>query len=416
MNSRSASVFYAIVNLTICLVLFSPSRLTSQQFANNEFTVGSNFQTFGSATCTPIPSTPFCKPGTDHYLTYPTASFTYTRNLSPSLALEGTVEPTSQFLKTNALGSGRETVALGGVRTGWRGQRWGLYGKIQAGIASFSCATWDNSPTYYSNCARLTNFALEYGGIAEYRLGSRWALRLDAGHLLVAEYDQVLERESNALYFREGETMQHLDLRLGISRSFGPLHDAKSEPAPRRAAWDTGVLFALQPRVQPEFNYLNNYSEWGLWTSWNFSRHLSWDTALLHSPRNPGPELEVDYQSGGRAFEALTGLKIGIRRDHMGYFGKIRGGTITFGQTERQLYRTPSGSFGFDDGMFTNPVLDTGGVLEVYPSRHTILRFDAGSATIFYQPKNVISFGQPVAIPAQTQTGLMLGFGAGFRF
>ena len=66
--------------------------------------------------------------------------------------------------------------------------------------------------------------------------------------------------------------------------------------------------------------------------------------------------------------------------------------------------------------MFTNPVLDTGGVLEVYPSRHTILRFDAGSATIFYQPKNVISFGQPVAIPAQTHTGLMLGFGAGLRF
>ena len=160
---------------------------------------------------------------------------------------------------------------------------------------------------------------------------------------------------------------------------------------------------------------MNVYPSWGLWGSWNFSRHVSWDSAVLHSPRNSGMEF-IDYQAGGRAFEALTGVKAGIRRDHMGYFVKARGGTITFGKTERQINLLPNKTLSLDFGMFTNPLLDVGGVYEVYPSRHTILRFDAGSATIFYQPKNVISIGQTYAIPGRTQTGMLMSFGAGFRF
>ncbi len=136
----------------------------------------------------------------------------------------------------------------------------------------------------------------------------------------------------------------------------------------------------------------------------------------MHSGRNSGQAVFSDYQAGGRAFEALTGLKLGIRRGRMGYFGKIRGGTITFGKTMRQTSRNSSGVTNLDLGMFTNPVLDAGGVLEVYPSRHSILRFDAGSATIFYQPKNVIYFGQTFDIPEQTQTMMLMSFGVGFRF
>jgi hypothetical protein len=70
--------------------------------------------------------------------------------------------------------------------------------------------------------------------------------------------------------------------------------------------------------------------------------------------------------------------------------------------------------------MFTNPVLNAGGVLEVYPSRHTILRFDMGSATIFYLPKNVketvLISSTTYAIPSQQQTTMLMSFGAGFRF
>jgi hypothetical protein len=330
------------------------------------------------------------------------------------------VQPTSFFLETTALGSGRQTAALGGVKVGWRGQRWGVYGKVRAGIVSFSCGKSDFT---YSNCVRLTNFAMEYGGVAEYRLRPRWALRFDASHLLIAEFDQVLSRypDGEVMQYHGGAILQHFDARLGITRSFGRLEDAAPERVPAKQAWDIGATFALQPRIFPDFQIMSAYPTWGLWGSWNFSRHVSWDPAVMHSGRNSGFTEWIDYQQGGRAFEALTGVKLGIRRDHMGYFGELRRGTITFGETEKQIVQTtPGGAPDFYLGMFTNPVLNAGGVLEVYPSRHTILRCDMGSATIFYQPKNVKetlpTSSMTFSILSAQQTTILMSFGAGFRF
>ena len=236
------------------------------------------------------------------------------------------------------------------------------------------------------------------------------------------QFDQILARYSNGLTeeFRSGATLQHFDARIGITRSFGRLEDATPEPVLTKQSWDFGALFALQPRILPEFQYLNAYPAEALWGSWNFSRHVSWDSAVMHSGRNSGGIENVDFQAGGRAFEALSGVKLGIRRDHMGYFGEVRGGTITFGETEKQIVEPKPGVLDFYRGMFTNPVLNAGGVLEVYPSRHTILRFDMGSATIFYQPKNIkesLSISSTTyAIPSQQQTTMLMSFGAGFRF
>ncbi|MGA9672758.1 MAG: hypothetical protein WBQ94_26310, partial [Terracidiphilus sp.] len=391
---------------------------TAQEYAKQEVTVGADGQTFGVATCTLIGSGPECQPGHDRTLSEPAPSVTYTYNLSPGLALEGTVMPTSAFRYANDYGSGRETLAMGGVKTGWRGEKWGFYGEMQVGVGSFSCSIFYYSPAPYSNCQRITNFALEYGGVAEYRLTKRWSLRADAGHLMMPQFDHIIARYSDGSpeHFQAGQWLQHLDMRIGITRSFGELREAKPERVPDRSAWDIGAAFSLQPRTEPDWEFMNPYPTLGIWGSWNFSRHLSWDTSLMHTGRNPGQYMFSDEQAGGRAFEALTGAKIGIRRDHMGYFAKVRGGTITFGETERQVSFLSSGAFQVDLGMFTNPVLDVGGVYEVYPSRHTILRADAGSATIFYQPKNIIQQGQRYAVPGRTYTGMLMSFGVGFRF
>jgi hypothetical protein len=210
--------------------------------------------------------------------------------------------------------------------------------------------------------------------------------------------------------------IQHLDARIGVTRSFGSLRETGREPIPPAASWEVGAMFALQPRTLPTFPTMSAYPSLGIWWSWNISRYVSWDSTVMHSGRTPGVYTFSDYQAGGRALEILTGTKIGIRRDHMGYFAKIRGGTITFGETERQLTVVSSSEFTADRGMFTSPVLDAGGVLEVYPSRHCILRFDAGSATIFYQPKDVYQQGIRYAVPGETQPTMLMSFGAGFRF
>jgi hypothetical protein len=394
----------------------------AQQFTRNEIAVSIGLQTVGQQTCTPIGSGPQCQPETNHYAYVSLPSFTYTRNLSPSLALEGMVQPTSFFLQTNALGSGRQMLALGGVKVGWRGQRSGLYGKVRAGAVGFSCGTFDYNPNAYSDCAWQTNFAMEYGGVAEYRLRPRWALRVDASHLMILQFDQVLARYSDGLpmVYRAGATLQHFDARVGITRSFRRLEGNTPERVPDKQVWDFGALFALQPRILPEFQFLSTYPTWGVWGSWNFSRHVSWDSAVMHSGRNSGFTEWIDYQSGGRSLQALTGVKLGIRRDHMGYFGELRGGTITFGETEKKIVVTAQGYPNFYLGMFTNPVLNAGGVLEVYPSRHTILRFDTGSATTFYLSKNVKettpTSSTTYAIPGAQQTNMLISFGGGFRF
>ncbi|MGA2849516.1 MAG: hypothetical protein ABSE46_11000 [Terracidiphilus sp.] len=413
-SSAHKALFFATL---VSFLLIHLNRSMAQEYTRQEVTVGIDSQTFGVAGCTLIGSGPECQPGHTPTFSIPAPSVTYTYNLSPSLALEGTVSPTSAFRYANDYGSGRETLAMGGVKTGWRGQKLGFFGEIQAGVGSFSCSSFYYSPAPYSNCQRVTNFALEYGGVAEYKLTKRWSLRADAGHLMMPEFDRIIARDSNGFpeYSQMAEWLQHLDARIGITRSFGELREAKPERVPKQSTWDLGAAFSLQPRSLPDWSFMDAYPSWGLWGSWNFSKHVSWDTSLMHTGRNSGLEF-IDLQAGGRAFEALTGAKVGIRRDHMGYFAKVRGGTITFGKTERQAAFLPSGAFVSDFGMFTNLVLDVGGVYEVYPSRHTILRADAGSATIFYQPKNIIQQGQTIAIPGQTHTGMLMSFGAGFRF
>jgi hypothetical protein len=373
--------------LASSLFVFIPCSLRqsqAQQFAPNEITVGTAFQG-----------------GSNDGLAAP--AFTYTHNLSPSLALEGTYLPTSTNLNAVNQPPNRETMLMGGVKAGWRGERWGLYGTIKTGIVRLS-----ETP--------VTNFGLEYGGVAEYHLSRRYSLRFDAAYLQILDFDKYLQRTATFYILQPGAVAQQLDARFGVTRTFGRLTDVRPERVPVSQAWDAGVLFALQPRIEPSFRLLDPYPEWGLWASWNFSKHFSWDSAVLHSPRNPSRTEVIDYQAGGRALEALTGVKIGVRRDHMGYFGVVRPGTITFGETQRQIDVLPSGNWKFDEGMFTDFVLNSGGAFEVYPTRHSILRFDAGNAMIFYRPKNVIQLGQTYHIPGQTQTSMFISFGAGFRF
>ena len=186
MKSVPRSFRFSWIHLWIFqLLLLLPAPASSQQFAANEFTVGATLQTFGWIDCEAIGNGPACNPVTVHSVYVPIPSFTYTRNLSRSVALEGTIQPTSDFVRTDGFDSGHEALALGGIKSGWRGQRWGLYGKFQAGVASFSCAvssySGNTTSGYTENCSRLTDFAMEYGGVVEYHKTPRYAFRLDAG-------------------------------------------------------------------------------------------------------------------------------------------------------------------------------------------------------------------------------------------
>lgn len=112
-----------------------------------------------------------------------------------------------------------------------------------------------------------------------------------------------------------------------------------------------------------------------------------------------------------RVDQFLLGVKLGGRSEHWGIFAKVRPGYVrsllkdeTTGNanpTLNTLFRTSSGL-----------ALDLGGVLEFYPSRHTMLRFDLGDTIIRYETKPQ----NGTATTKFTNHNLQVSAGFGLRF
>lgn len=81
---------------------------------------------------------------------------------------------------------------------------------------------------------------------------------------------------------------------------------------------------------------------------------------------------EVDFflpdEGPPYATQGLFGIKAGTRTKHVGIFAKARPGFQT--------------NFVVNDREQAVFALDVGGVVEVYPNRHVVLRFDAGDVII----------------------------------
>jgi hypothetical protein len=137
---------------------------------------------------------------------------------------------------------------------------------------------------------------------------------------------------------------------------------------------------------------------------------------------------------GGSKIQVLAGAKVGKRFDKVGVFAKARPGFV---RLSRGDYRFGSGGC---VAVFPPPIacmesipktsfaFDAGGVVELYPSSNTIIRFDAGDTLIRYDARNVAAviepfngvppFARVVVIPAAAQTvhNLQMSVGVGFRF
>lgn len=157
---------------------------------------------------------------------------------------------------------------------------------------------------------------------------------------------------------------------------------------------------------------------------YNISKYFALEAEGNFFPRDRDVE-------GGRKIQGLFGVKAGKRFEKVGVFAKARPGFIRF---EKGDYRFGTGGC---PTVFPPPIacfqpvartafaIDLGGVLELYPSRHTIIRFDAGDTIIRLGARNVaatqLATGPPfhlVVIPvaAQTTHNLQGSVGFGFRF
>jgi hypothetical protein len=134
-------------------------------------------------------------------------------------------------------------------------------------------------------------------------------------------------------------------------------------------------------------------------------------------------------RNGGRAAQGLFGVKLGKRYEKFGFFGKVRPGFISF--TEGKTEFIPTGGSGFfpfntRTERLTHFATDVGAVIEFYPSRRIVVRFDGGDTVIRYGETTINSFTflpdsntyvpALVTIHSDTTHNFQFSAGVGFRF
>lgn len=157
---------------------------------------------------------------------------------------------------------------------------------------------------------------------------------------------------------------------------------------------------------------------------YNFSRYLALEAEGNFFPRDRDLE-------GGRKVQGLLGAKVGNKFDKVGLFAKARPGFVRFGKGD---YKQSGGCIAvfppplacFQPVVRTNFAFDLGGVAEVYPSKNTLIRFDAGDTIIRFKRRNTAAFQVPrgsagpvpVAVPvsAKTTHNFQGSIGIGYRF
>jgi hypothetical protein len=156
---------------------------------------------------------------------------------------------------------------------------------------------------------------------------------------------------------------------------------------------------------------------------YNFSKYFTLEAEGNFLPRDR--EL-----NGGQKVQGLFGAKVGDRYKKFGFFGKVRPGFVRF---EKGDYRFVGGVAVFPPPLAnfkpvarTNFAIDLGGVVELYPSKRTIIRFDAGDTIVRLPARNAAAFqvNSPgpafnvVVLPAAAQTkhNFQGSAGVGFRF
>jgi len=125
----------------------------------------------------------------------------------------------------------------------------------------------------------------------------------------------------------------------------------------------------------------------------------------------------------GRAVQAQFGVKVGRRFSKFGIFGKARPGFLSVGE----VFSNEPGSmvviFGSTIpnariGRKTHFTTDLGGVLEFYPTRRTLVRFDAGDTIVRYGPHfeyDPMNFPELIQRLAKVRHNLLITAGVAFR-
>jgi hypothetical protein len=137
--------------------------------------------------------------------------------------------------------------------------------------------------------------------------------------------------------------------------------------------------------------------------TYNFNRYFAFDSEV-NASLNVG-----DEAIGLNGALVFAGVKAGRRFDKFGVFAKARPGFTT-------SFTRRTGPTFFDSERVTKPAFDIGVVLEYYPTKHGVVRFDASDVIIGFGDDLIEQVSCPCPRRLGTKNSLYLSIGYGFRF
>lgn len=157
--------------------------------------------------------------------------------------------------------------------------------------------------------------------------------------------------------------------------------------------------------------------------TYNLNRTFSLETAAYHFPSTC-----FSCRHNGQITQVVGGVKVGKRFEKWGVFAKARPGVVSFSRGESTFVPAPGSSipFAFEINRVNSFAVDTGGVVEFYPSKRIVTRFDAGDTIIHFNRRqfNTILFDPvtntqtlfPITVPSRTSHNFQFMASVGFRF
>lgn len=338
-------------------------------------------------------------------------------NFTRRLALESQVDFFPEHAVPLLLVQGGQTLqAVFGVRAKViQTRHLAVFGLVRPGLLHFTGvqALSGQASPYYSD-QPATYFVLNLGGGIEYYPSPRWILRADieGDPYRVPAYSASYPGGGTAVL--PGKINDTTRLSFGVAYRPGTLIENERETnVPGK--WEFGPLVsAMMIAREGLANNVRTEPGFGGYASYRFYGALYLDADLLYSPRRPdfsGPH------DGGAILQGLAGLKGGIRRNHFGFFGKVRPGFNSYSQALASISSSGQLTPTYTYDRSTNFVLDLGGILEFYPRERNTVRLEVGDTHLFFNTRDVnVDGGTQSYGGGKMKHSIQLMLGYGWRF
>ena len=177
---------------------------------------------------------------------------------------------------------------------------------------------------------------------------------------------------------------------------------------------EVGVQFTTLAVRSPDFFGTQNEPGFGGRAGYNFTDYFAVEAEANFFP---GTQIFSTHSTGGSIQQVQAGVKVGKRYNRFGIFGKARPGFVSHSRVFT-IEEAAGGGVQFDEQRRTHFSLDVGGVLEFYPSRRLMVRFDFGDTVVRYGERPLFGTidGGIVNSPAEVTHQFQFSGGIGWRF